>query len=113
MNTKQRKLSLQKIEQQLIPRLGILGGILLTFSICSLVYGFYVHPLSNVDESLPQTEMQSQGMDLEPIKVDEDDPKTLLPEDILNFYFVSLVFGAIGFFCIFNSWKRKHLMQKP
>jgi hypothetical protein len=113
MNKKQRKLSLQKIEQQLLPRLGFLGGILLTFSICSLVYGFFVHPLSAPNELVLQAELQSQGMDLSLIEVGEDDPNTLLPEDILNFYFVSLIFGAVGFFCIFTSWKKKHLMQKP
>lgn len=112
MNRKQKKTYLYEVEKQLIPRLGVLGGLLLFFSVCSLVYGFFVHPFPMTMDSLPQTEMQSEGLALDLVKVGEDKPATLLPEDILNFYFVALVFASIGFFCLFTSWKKRHIFQK-
>jgi hypothetical protein len=111
MNIKNKKFFQLQIEKQLAPRLGILGAILMLFSITSLIYGLNVHPKQTQDSFVVST-IQSQGPDLDFAKVGYDDPSTLIPEDILNFYFVSLVFGTLGILCLFTSRKKRNLFQK-
>lgn len=112
MNRKHKKNYLHEVEQQLIPRLGALGALLLFFSVCSLIYGFFVHPLPLVENGEPGPAIQSEGLILDLVRVGEDDPTTILPEDILNFYFVALLFASIGFFCLFTYWRRIRTLHK-
>lgn len=100
------------IEKQLIPRLSFLGGLLIFFGLCSLVYAFYVHPLPTIDNFIPDTEKQTEWLSLELEEIESDIAKIVTPEEILNFYCVSLIFGSLGLFCLFTSWKKGHILFK-
>ncbi|MCX6990129.1 MAG: hypothetical protein NTX49_03570 [Chlamydiae bacterium] len=100
------------IEKQLITRLSFLGGLLIFFSACSLAYAFYVHPLPTIDNFIPDTEKQTGWLSLEIEEIESDIAKIATPEEILNFYCVSLIFGSLGLFCLFTSWKKGHILYK-
>lgn len=111
MNSKQKKAYKQKIENLLAPRLGILGWIMIFFSALSFTYGIYIHPLPFDSTSNSYSDIQIQGLDTSMLSVGRDDPSTLIPEDILNFYFVAALFLAVGSFCIYTYKKRKPLIK--
>ena len=100
------------VEKQLIPRLSLLGWILLFFGVCSLIYGFYVHPLPSIDNFIPETEKQIESLSLEVEQIESDIAKIVTPEEIFNFYIVSVIFAGLGLFCLFTSWKKGHLLSK-
>ena len=101
-----KKIIKQHIEKILIKRLQFIGILLILFGVCSFGYGFKVHNRPFGDES--SSELKKDAMGLVLIDVIKDDPKTLLPENILNFYFVGILFSAIGSFCIYTYVKKKH-----
>jgi hypothetical protein len=45
-------------------------------------------------------------------EIESDIAKIVTPEEILNFYAVSLVFGSLGLFCLFTSWKKGQILYK-
>ncbi len=112
MNSQQKKAYKQKIENLLAPRLGIIGCIMIFFSLLSCIYGIYMHPSPLTSSSIQYSEVQLQGLDSSMLSVGKDDPATLIPEDILNFYFVAAVFFTVGSFCIYTYKKRKPLIKR-
>lgn len=94
-----------RIERQLIPRLKLLGVLLLFFGLCSFVYGLFVHTLS--PEETPEL-ASTQNNSIELFEMSEAGIDDILPEDALNFFFVALVFSSVGLGCVFISWKKRH-----
>ena len=100
------------IEKQLIPRLSFLGWVLLFFGVCSLIYGFYTHPLSSIDNLGAETQKQTEWLSLEIEQIESDMAKMVTPEEVFNFYIVSIIFAGLGLFCLFTSWKKRHILFK-
>ena len=105
---KKKKLQ-QQIDKQLIPRLGIIGSILILFGVLSVIYGFMVHPIPKKALLSENDPMLLEGIGMQLVELVEDQPNTLLPENILNFYLVAVVFGSIGSFCIYIASIKKKL----
>jgi len=102
-----KKIIKQHIEKILIQRLKFIGILLILFGVCSFGYGFKVHDRPFADKSSSDLN-KDLAMGLGLADVVKDDPKTLLPENILNFYFVGILFSGIGAFCMYTYVKKKH-----
>jgi hypothetical protein len=109
MKIQTKKRIQEKIENQLSPRLGAIGCILLLCALCSLTYGLMVHPIPKTVILSEENQLVLEGISSNLFEV-EDDPSTLLPENIFNFYLVALLFGSMGSFCLYMaSVKKKSL----
>ena len=105
-----RKLVTQKIEKVLIERLKIIGILLILFGIISFGYSLVLNT-TQADGSSPKLSTESTVMGLSPPEFEKDDPRTLLPENIFNFYFVGLIFSSLGVFCLFIYHKKKQELK--
>jgi hypothetical protein len=90
-----------KIEKLLLaPRLKVVGAVMMVLSIAAFSYGLATQN-SNKALSL-QVDMQSAAL----TPSVEDDPSTPYPEDIFNFYVVSLIFAGLSLFCFAKARKK-------
>jgi hypothetical protein len=78
-----------RIERQLIPRLKILGFILIFFAAFALVYSFF-----------PEGEEEE-------IAVEEDLLTMLSEPPPFNLYIVAIALGSVGITCIAIAWRKK------
>lgn len=108
MKEKLKKAYQMQVDRLLLPRLKVLGWILIFFSFASFAYGIYVHPLPSSDMLETVPEIQTSGLDL----TDTMLSKTPSPEEVLNFFSIALVFALIGIFCLNTSKKRLLLFNK-
>lgn len=104
-----KKTHLRQIERQLIPRLKLMGVILLFFGLFSLIYAFFVHPLTS-DGIITEEEFSQESQDVASRVINslERIDETPVPEETLNFFGVAIVFSSIGLSCIFIAWKKRH-----
>lgn len=110
MKDKLKKAYQKQVEKILAPRLGVIGWILLSFSLASLVYGFFVHPLADqIAKELP-AEIQTLGIDAD--LIEPSLTASLNAEDVLNFYSISILFGVLGLFCVITSHTKQGLFDK-
>ncbi len=101
MSTKRKK-NRMHLEKQMLPKLNMLGFILLFFSLCSLVYAFYAHRDVSMDTPPLQYAMQEEGVSIDLI-VNEYDLSAAPPEYFLNFYLISTIFASVGTLCFIIS----------
>jgi hypothetical protein len=89
------------IEEQLIPRLFVVGCILTLFSLCSLSYALFTAPSSPPVEddnfSTPEEREVSSGI---------SSPFSIDPNNHSHFYAISFIFASVGGACILTAWKK-------
>lgn len=85
-------MSEESVERQMLPRLRLMGLILLFFSLCAFVYGLTLDPPSAIDT--PEEMQLTSGLAL------------LSHDGRLNAYGVAGVFTVIGAGCIIIALKR-------
>lgn len=84
-----------QIEQKLIPRLKILGIILLVFSVIALAYSF-----------VPNDPVEEVAADEELLTAFGQPPP-------MNMYLVAAVLGSVGATCITIAWRKKNGFKTP
>lgn len=96
-------------EYKLLPRLKFMGYIFFCLSFASLVFAFFVHgqkvqiPPVIIDENSILSDIERLSgtvlfTDMAPLEI--------APEDVLNFYAVSCIFGSIGTSLFYLSFKK-------
>lgn len=88
----------REIEKLLLPRLKLIGGILVVFSLIAFSYTFFVDQA----EKLPQ-ELIEHPKELDVGLNIDSSPES---KDPLNFFIVSAIFLAVGTTCFFISKKK-------
>jgi hypothetical protein len=99
-----------EVERKLLPRLKFMGYVMLT--LCSAAFLFAL--IAKEEIEAPNFSLQEGFVAPEQIEavarmelLPEDDEPELNPTEVLNFYFVSFIFGLIGTACFFIAWKKK------
>lgn len=88
------------LEKQLFRRFKMLGFVLMTFSVCSLLYAALSPPFEPLPiDSLITPEEMELSSGLSPLEPN--------PKEVLNFYVISGIFALIGVSCILYAWRRK------
>ena len=106
---------LSDTEYKLLPRLKFMGYIFFCLSLASLVFAFFVHgqkiqPLPVIiDENSILTDIERLSgavlfTDMAPLEI--------APEDVLNFYAVSFIFGSIGASLFYLSFKKRQKLTE-
>jgi hypothetical protein len=104
-----------EVEKKLLPRLKFMGYVM--YALC-LVSFSYAIAAKEETETVPP----SQGGVIDPESTEavvslemlsEEGELELSPTEVLNFYFVALIFAAVGTSCFLIAWKkRKKLFQE-
>ena len=92
MNKKPNK---KEVEKQLIPKLKMMGYILLVFASICLGYRF---TLSEPQE--PQFELFDNEESVAGFSFLDDDEEALLPTNPKSYYFFATMFSSVGLLCI-------------
>jgi len=79
-----------RIEKQLVPRLRILGFILLAFSLFAFAWSFF--PEGAEEELLVEEELLSEFAETPP----------------MNPYVVAIALASVGITCVAIAWKKKN-----
>lgn len=87
----------KQIEEKLVPRLNLMGYLLLVFSVCALTYGIVTRPNIYLP---PMEEEGIEEADLGPDAFDVDGSK-------INLYFISATFAVVGLGIIVIARKKK------
>jgi hypothetical protein len=84
-----------------------MGYVMFSLCLASMVFAFTIREDTTVIGPPPpgQTEAVS-GIELLP----EEGELELKPTEVLNFYFVALVFGIVGASCFLIVWKKKKIL---
>jgi len=90
----------KQIERHLLPRLRLMGFILISFSLLAFGYAIFKSPYP---PSPPELELDIEQSSLSV----SDSPNQLL----LNLYAVSAIFAAVGLTCITIASKRKKTQE--
>jgi drug/metabolite transporter (DMT)-like permease len=93
-----------ELEKQLIPRLNLMGYILILFSGCALFYAILVSPYlaSSEEEAIPMPQtMELAGFTTE--------ATTLIEKEKISLYMIAAIFAVVGGSCIVTAWKKKPL----
>jgi len=105
------------IEKKLLPRLKIMGYLMLTFCLAAFVFALTVKEETEVIGPLPQegfTDPEQTEAVSEIELSSEEGQLELNPTEVLNFYLVSFIFAVVGTSCFLIAWKkRKKLFQHP
>ncbi len=100
--SKEQKL---KLELSLIPRLRLMGMIMLLFSIISLSYAF-LYQSAPQDDGIVTVEEITGSSGLTVVSTESSDDANFSPHDYMNFFAVSLLFTGIGIACLLTAWKK-------
>lgn len=95
------KIDPKKIEKQLIPRLKVMGYILLTFAAITLSYRFTLTAPQEPKFELFEEEEAAAGFSF----IDTDET-ALLPSNPKTYYIFSSIFALMGLFCITTARRR-------
>lgn len=98
MNEKQDP---KKIEKQLIPRLKVMGYILLIFAVITISYRFTLHTPPQPEFELFNDEEAAAGFSFI-----EDDEAELLPSNPNTYYIFSSLFTLVGLLCITTARRK-------
>ncbi|MBI2743704.1 MAG: hypothetical protein HYX48_07290 [Chlamydiales bacterium] len=99
-----------EIEKALLPRLRMMGFILIFLCLFTLTYALLSEPYlpAVVEQNIERT-VEEAGIGLPDL---EEQPDFLVTKgQRLNLFLVSSVFGLIGIACFFYFWKKKERMQ--
>jgi hypothetical protein len=93
------------VEKKLIPRLKLMGYIFLILSICSLLF-----PVLQEEEFLAEELQQLSVIEaiIATALVGDEltDGIELLPSEVLNFYWISILFVSLGLLCLWVARKK-------
>jgi hypothetical protein len=103
------------IECKLVPRLKFMGYIFTFLCLASLIFAFFVH---SENKSIPPPLIIDENSILADIEAlsgtilfTDMQPLEIAPQDVLNFYAVSLIFGSIGTSLFFHYSKKNKIIQ--
>jgi len=89
------------LEKQMLPRLSLMGYLLMLFSGCALAYAVFFSPyLGNYEEEVLKLpiELETAGFSSEP---------SIIEEEKISLYMIAAIFAVIGGSCIITAWKKK------
>jgi hypothetical protein len=89
-----------EVERKLIPRLKFMGYVMYFFCLLSFVFALTIKE----EEELLISELETNS-EIPAILTDESELE-LAATEVLNFYFVSLVFALVGTACFLIAWKK-------
>lgn len=106
-----------EVEKKLLPRLKFMGYVMLTLCLAAFTFALIIKDETEV-MGPPSQEGFTQPGQMEAVArielLSEDDELELNPTEVLNFYLVAVIFGAIGASCFLIVWKKKKkLFQEP
>ncbi len=95
-----------EVEQKLLPRLKIMGYLMIFLTLIALVFAILSPTESTIGPEIETQDfanLQSSGINIG----NEEDLLDLNVKDVLNFYMVSFVFALVGASCFLIGWKKK------
>ncbi|HEY2810235.1 MAG TPA: hypothetical protein VGJ00_02445 [Rhabdochlamydiaceae bacterium] len=103
-------------EYKLLPRLKFLGYVFFLLSLASLLFAFFAHSEKNTATPTFTFDENSKLADIEALAgavlFSNMQPLELQPQDVFNFYIVSIIFGSIGSGIFYYSSKKLKLVTR-
>ena len=100
------------VEKKLLPRLKFMGYVMYAFCLAAFLFALII------ETEIFGARGLAEQSPIEAISELELMPENTLlefdPTEVLNFYFVALIFAMIGSACFFIAWKKKKILfQEP
>jgi hypothetical protein len=104
-----------EVERKLIPRLKLMGYVLLSFSLAAFVFAITIKEETLiVPEATQETLVNTQELEAVTPLLTDDAELEFAATEVLNFYVVSLVFAMVGSSLFVIAWKKtKVLFHEP
>jgi hypothetical protein len=97
-----------EVERKLLPRLKFMGYVMYSLCLASFLFALLIKEDTTVigppsQEGFTPPDQTEAMIDL----LLEEGELELSPTEVLNFYFVAVIFAAIGASCFLIAWKKK------
>jgi hypothetical protein len=97
------------VERKLVPRLKFMGYVM--YVLCLAALAFAITIKEEIEVVPPPQEGFIEPEEMEVVSglnlISEDGELELSPTEVLNFYFISVIFALIGTACFLIVWKKK------
>lgn len=103
-----------EVERKLLPRLKLMGYLLLMISTTTLCFAIFAPKEELIHARASTSSFQNPELASGISLITDDTPFELNPTEVFNFYIVSAIFAAVGASLLFLTWKKKkdHLFVK-
>jgi hypothetical protein len=95
-----------EVEKQLLPRLRLVGTLLIIFSLYAVFYAIFASPYLQYEEDFLDTPQEMQ-ISAGPSSTNDTDAFMVTERQRLNLYMISSIFLVIGSSCLLYAWKKK------
>ncbi len=100
-----------EVERKLIPRLKLMGYIMFSLCLCAFIFALTIKEDAEITL---ESEALHDEFEVGGVALIDDAELELAATEVLNFYYVSVVFASVGGSCFLIAWKkRKKLYSHP
>jgi len=99
-----------EVEKQLLPRLRLMGILLIIFSLYAVFYAIFASPYLEYEDDFFETPQEMQ-ISAGPSDLNDSDTFMVTQEQRLNLYMIASIFLVIGSSCLVYAWKKKIFLE--